>query len=176
MGDKGSKRHPQLLHRQDWKLRLSAKKRFILNRGALCPEKQKEGGGGLWLLIIKCLPQTDALIGVFILVSYLKNFFYGHTPGMWKFLGQGSHLSRSWDLCHTATLPHRQQRQILQPTALGEGSNRPFCPCRRILNPLHHSGGSHRCFYFFLINLFFFVFLPFLGPLLRPVEVPRLGV
>ena len=72
-------------------------------------------------------------------------------------------------------------RPRIKPRSLQD----PKC-CNQNLNPLRHRGNSRRCYFFSLLNFlyyrwfilfyFFFVFLPFLGPLPQHMEIPRLGV
>jgi len=57
------------------------------------------------------------------------------------------------------------------PPIMQEGSLFSTLPPAFVICGLINDGHS-----FFFFNFFFLVFLPFLGPLLRHMEVPRLGV
>ena len=85
--------------------------------------------------------------------------FYGCTSGIWKFLGQELNLSCSTKLCQSCS----NARSFNPPYQAGDQTGPP-----QRSNLLQ----SYSSFFFF----FFFVFLSFLGPHLRHMEVPRLGV
>ena len=64
----------------------------------------------------------------------------------------------------------------------GQGIEPESWPCRDAANPvappleLPDTDFCMEIIFLLFIYLFIFVFLPFLGPLLRHMEVPRLGV
>ena len=63
--------------------------------------------------------------------------FYGHTCGIWKFLGQGLKRSWSWGPCHSCGNPGsltHWARPGMEPT-----SSQILL---KVLNPLSHSGNS----------------------------------
>ena len=83
---------------------------------------------------VHCLLFTTFL---FLFKFIIIIIIFGHTHGIWKFLGQGLNTSCSCDLCHgcsnTGYLTHCTWRGI-EPTPLQR-------QCR-ILNLLHHRGNS----------------------------------
>ena len=109
-------------------------------------------------------------LGVVVVVWFwyqyicLFSSFWPH-PRHMKFLGRGSDLSCTCDLRPT---PKLQQHPLLNPLCWVGNGTCASTETSRVLNPRRCSRNS--CLF-----IYFFVFLPFLGPLPQQMEVPRLG-
>ena len=107
-------------------------------------------------------------------------FFFGHTLRIWKFLGQVSNPSCSYNLCHSCGRT-RSLTQCSRP----EIKSMPLQQPELILKPLQHSGNSSNiCSYFpsflcilFSTLLFFFFLSSFFSFLASPwhMELPGQG-